>query len=233
MTFYKSYPQPWPGYTVPEFGGRLNGLGDDAPDILPTSYPESTFTVEQLSGLGNWLSDLFGKPQSWYDRIDRDQKALAVRAAEINAFGSEAWGSVRNAYLANTQGPGVDFPEFQSINDELTRRISSLLITKNHTPSDTDIALAESFDAQSSRYVDFVKQTIPELAAQAAADAATVTAMLSKNQMRSPAEVGEQAFEDEIARRVKILGGVVAGAALLYLVVPLLIALAFAGGGRR
>ena len=57
MTFYKSYPQPWPGYTVPEFGGRLNGLGDDAPDILPTSYPESTFTVEQLSGLGNWLSD--------------------------------------------------------------------------------------------------------------------------------------------------------------------------------
>jgi hypothetical protein len=206
--FSKGYPLPWPGYTVPEFGGRLNGLG-------------------------NWLSDLFGKPQSWYDRIDRDQKSLAVRAAEINAFGSDAWSTVRDAYLANAQGPGIDFPEFRDINDQLTRLISSLLITKDHTPSDTEIALAESFDAQSSRYVDFVKQTIPELAAQAAADAANVTAMLSQNRMRSPAEVGEQAFEDEVARRAKILGGALGGMALIYLLGIPLLAMALSGGGRR
>jgi hypothetical protein len=74
---------------------------------------------------------------------------------------------------------------------------------------------------------------LPELAAQADADAANVKQMLSQNSMRSPAEVGEQAFEDEVERRAKILGAAVGGAAALYIAIPLLIALALSGGGRR
>jgi hypothetical protein len=202
------YPLPHPGYTVPEFGGPLNGLG-------------------------NWLSDLFGKSQAWYDRIDRDQKALAVRAAEINALGSDAWKTVRDAYFENTQGPDIGFLSFEEINAGIASNLKSLLVTKSHTPSDQEIAAAEAYNQQYGWYVDYVKKMVPELAAQADADAENVTNLLSRNAMRSPAEVGEQAFEDEVARRTKILGGALGGAALLYLAIPLLLAMAFGGGGRR
>lgn len=179
--------------------------------------------------LGNWLSDLFGKSQAWYDRIDRDQKALAVRAAEINAFGPDAWKTVRDAYFANTQGPDIDFLSFSDINAGIGSNLKSLIVTKSHTPSDSEISNAEAYNAQYGRYVDYVKQMIPELAVQADADAANVRNMLSRNSMRSPAEVGEQAFEDELARRAKILGGTLGGMMLLYIAIPLVIALAFSG----
>lgn len=185
-----------------------------------------------LSGLGNWLSDLFGKPQSWYDRVDADQKALAVRAAEVNAIGQDAWDSVRTAFFDQSQGPDLEFLSFWDINNGITERLKSLLVTSGHTPSDQEISAAESYNAQYGRYVDYVKQVLPELAAQANSDAANVKAMLSQGSMRSPAEVGEQAFEDEVARRAKILGGALGGAALLYLALPLLI-LAATSGGRR
>lgn len=183
--------------------------------------------------LGNWLSDLFGKSQSWYDRVDRDQKALAVRAAEVNAIGQGPWDSVRSAFFENTQGPDLDFLSFSDINNGITSRLKSLLVTKSHTPSDEEISDAESYNAQYGRYVDYVKDMLPELAAQADADAASVRAMLSQNSMRSPAEVGEQAFEDEVARRAKILGGAIGGGVLLYLAIPLILAAALSGGRRR
>lgn len=208
MIALRPYPLPRPGYTVPEFGGRLNGLG-------------------------NWLSDLFGKPQTWYDRVDRDQKALAVRAAEVNAIGQAPWDSVRTAYFESTQGPDTEFLSFSDINDGIGSRLKALLVTKSHTPSDEEISDAEAYNAQYGRYADYVKQMLPELAAQANADAAEVRSMLSQNSMRSPAEVGEQAFEDEVARRAKILGGVVGGGMLLYLAIPALVALALSGRSRR
>jgi hypothetical protein len=180
--------------------------------------------------LGNWISDLFGKSQAWYDRVDKDQKALAVRAAEINALGSDAWNAVRDAYLASVQGPGVDFLSFSDINDGVTKSLRSLVVTSSHTPSDQEISDAEAFNAQYGRYVDYVKQTVPELAAQADADAANVRNMLSQNSMRSPAEVGEQAFEDEVKRRAAILGAGLGGAALLYFGIPILLMALFARG---
>lgn len=183
--------------------------------------------------MGNWLSDLFGKSQAWYDRVDRDQKALAVRAAEINALGQDAWTTVRDSYMSNTQGPDADFLSFSEINAGIDQNLKALLVTKSHTPSDQDIASAEAYNAQYGRYVDYVKQMIPELAAQADADAAKVQEMLSRNFMRSPAEVGEQAFEDEVERRAKILGASIGGGALLYLAIPAILAVALSGRSQR
>ena len=181
--------------------------------------------------LGDWLSNLFGKPQSWYDRIDTDQKALAVRAAQINSIGSDVWKTVRDAYLASTQGPDTDFLAFDDINNGITSSLKSLLITSNHTPSDSDISTAEAYNAQYGRYVDYVTQMAPEVAAQAAADAQNVTNMLSQNSLRSPSEVGTQAFEDEVARRAALLGAGLGAGLLLYLAIPVVLAMML-GGGR-
>ncbi len=237
MSRYPSYPKPWPGYTVPEFGGRLNGLRGDEPDILPSSYPESTFSVEQLSGFTDWVSGawdlLAGKSQSWYDRLDRDQKALAARQAEIATIGQEAWDMVRGSYLETTQGPDVDFLSFQDIQGGINDNLRSLIVTEKHIPSDADISSAEAFNAQYGRYVDYVKSILPELAAQVADAAAQVQAALSKGTMKSPAAVGQQVFVDEVERRAKVLGAVVGGSILLYLAAGLGIALALSAGGRK
>jgi hypothetical protein len=182
--------------------------------------------------LGDWLSDLFGKPQSWYDQIDTDQKALAVRAAQINSIGSDVWGTVRDAYLASTQGPDVDFLAFDDINNGIGSALKSLIITSSHTPSDQDIAAAESYNAQYGHYVDYVTQMAPQVAAQAAADAANVTAMLSQNSLKSPAVAGAQAFEDEVARRAAILGAGLGAGMLLYLAIPFALAALFSGRGK-
>lgn len=199
----------WPVPPIPHYGGNLNGLG-------------------------GWIADMFGKSQAWYDRVDRDQKALAVRAAEINAIGQDPWDSVRTSYLENVQGPGIDFLSFSEINSGITSRLKSLLVTKSHMPSNEEISEAENYNFLYGRAADYVKQMLPELAAQADADAANVQEMLSRGSMRSPSEVGEQAFEEEVARRAKILGGVVGGGMLLYLAIPALLALAFSGRrGRR
>ena len=98
--------------------------------------------------------------------------------------------------------------------------------------SDQDIADAESYNAQYGRYVDYVKQMVPELAAQADADAANVTNMLSKNSLQSPAVVGVQAFEDEVARRAALLGAGVGAGILLYLAIPVILATMLSGRGR-
>lgn len=181
--------------------------------------------------MGNWISDFFGKPQSWYDRVDRDQKALSMRSAEVAALGQDAWESVRSSYLSTVSGPEIDFLSFSEINDGIIRSLRSLVITPSHTPSDQDIESAEAFNTQYGRYVDYVKQMVPELAAQADADAENVRRMLAANSMRSPAEAGVQEFEDEIARRAKILGSGIGAAALLYFGVPILL-LMMMGRGR-
>lgn len=207
----RPYPLPRPGYTVPEFGGNLNGITD-------------------------WFSDawniLSGKPQSWYDRIDRLQIALAVRMSEIQAVGAQAWDAVRAAYFATTQGPDVDFWSFGQMVDQIRANLKTLILTKSHVPTDDQIRVVESFDQQYGRYVDYVKQMLPELAAKVSSDAAEVRNALSRGSLRSPGEVGREAFWDELARRAKLLGVGAGALVLLYLAIPVILAAAL-GGGRR
>lgn len=202
----------WPVPPIPHYGGRLNGLTDWA------------------SGVWDLLT---GKGQAWYDRVDADQKALAVRMSEVAAVGETAWSAVRDAFFANTQGPDLDFLSFSGITNGINSAIKSLIVTENHVPSDSEILSAESWNAQYGRYVDYVKSMLPELAATIAQDAADTQAALGQGKMSSPAAVGQQAFIDEVERRAKILGAAVGGSALLYLAIPALLAMAFSGGGRR
>jgi len=206
------------------------------PDILPTSYPESTFSIEQLSGITDWVGGVWdlltGKSQAWYDRLDADQKALAVRMAEVAAIGEGPWSAVRDAFFQNTQGPDLDFLSYSDATTGIDGLLKQLIVTKDHVPSDFEISNAESWNAQYGRYVDYVKSMLPELAAQVAADAADVRTALGQGKMSSPAAVGRQAFVDEVERRAKLLAAAAAGGILFYLAIPVLISIALGGRGR-
>jgi hypothetical protein len=219
------------------FGKRIPRLGDDFEEILPEKYPESPYSVKDLSGITDWVGGawdlLMGKPQSWYDRIDADQKALAVRAAQINAIGESPWNAVRDAYLAATVGPDIEFLSFFDINAGIDQRLKSLVITKSHAPSDQEISDAEDYNAQYGRYVDYVTSMLPELAASVAADAANAKATLGQGKMVSPGDAGKQQLVDELERRAALLGAGLGIGALAYLAIPLLLAMAMSGGGRR
>lgn len=208
MTFYKSYPAPWPGYTVPEFGGRLNGITD-------------------------WVGDawdlLTGKPQAWYDRIDRLQKALAVRMAEVQAVGSSAWDLVRTAYFTESQGPDLSFWTFSQMVDQINANQKTLLITKSHVPTDDQVQNVELWDREYGRYIDYVKGILPELRGKVESDSAEVRNALSRGSLRSPSEVGREAFWDELARRAKILGLSVGALAFLYFAIPAILVAALSG----
>lgn len=205
------YPAFRQGYTVPEFGGRLNGITD---------------------WVGGVWDILTGKPQSWYTHLDQDQQALAIRAAEINAIGEGPWNTVRDEYMAQAQGPGVDFLSFSDINAGIDQNLKTLLVTKSHVPSDQEIAAAENYNAQYGRYVDYVKSVLPELSAQIQADATAVKDALGPGTMKSPSSVGQQAFIDEVERRAKLLGAAVGGGMLLYLAIPAILAVVLSGGRR-
>lgn len=210
MVTLTPYPLHRPGYTVPEFGGRLNGIFD-------------------------WIGDawnlLAGKPQSWYDRIDRLQKALAVRMAEIQAIGSSAWDAVRSAYFSETQGPDIDFWSFGQMVDQIDANLKTLILTKSHVPTDDQIGVVEAFEKQYGRYVDYVKGILPEVRGKVEADSAAVRSALSQGSMRSPTEAGQEEFWKELARRAKLLGAGVGAAVLLYLAIPVLLSSML--GGRR
>ena len=217
----------------------MNALGDDVQvdEVLAEGkYPESVFTIEQLSGISDWVGGVWdlltGKSQAWYDRLDADQKALAVRMAEVAAIGEAPWNAVRDAFFANTQGPDLDFLSFSDVTVGIDGLLKGLIVTKSHVPSDFEITNSESWNAQYGRYVDYVKSMLPELAAQVATDAASVKAALGQGKMGSPASVGRQAFVDELERRAKLLGAAVGGGILLYLVVAAALAAAFSGGHR-
>jgi hypothetical protein len=219
------------------FGRRVPKLGDEFEEILPDKYNESPYSVKDLSGITDWVGGVWdlitGKPQSWFDRIDADQKALAIRAAQINALGEAPWTAVRTAYLAQTEGPDIEFLSFSDINAGIDQRLKSLIITKSHAPSDQDIKDAEDYNAQYGRYVDYVTSMVPELAATVAADAAQAKATLGQGKMQSPSDTGKQQLVDELERRAALLGAGLGLGALAYLAVPLLIAMAMSGGGKR
>lgn len=187
--------------------------------------------------MGGILSDswdiLFGKPQSWYTHLDLDQKAFAVRAAEVNAIGEGPWNAVREAFFASSEGPGLEFLSFSDINNGITENLKSLIVTKDHVPTDADIAAAEAFNAQYGRYVDYVKSMVPEAAAQVKADSDAVRTALGTGTMKSPASVGQQAFIDEAARRASLLGAGIGLGALAYILVPAVVLFFLSGRGGK
>lgn len=177
-----------------------------------TSPTESSFSIEQLSGLDGWIAELFGKSQAWYTRVERAQNALAVLSAEVNSIGRLIWDTIQGTIAAEVQrggGGGLPsrFPGFDFTVDDIDARIREIMITTKHTPSESDISTAESRIPMYRDAVDYAKSIYPEVAAQVEADAARVAATVSRVPLRSPAEVGEQVFVETLKERAKALGG--------------------------
>ena len=206
-------------------------------EILPQSWKESQFTIEQLSGLGDWISDLFGKPQSWYDRVGRDQRDITVLLAEVSAIGQSAWDGLQQtlatALAQGYQMPVERFPNYQWIMDDLLEQAKILLITKSVVPTDAEISTAESRIYIYRQAVDYAKRILPEMASAAEAEAARIRAALPEGSLRSPAEVGVETFKAELERRAKNLaaGAFGLGTIALFIFAGIAAARMF-GGGR-
>lgn len=187
--------------------------------------------------IGDWMSDLFGKSQSWYDRVGRDQRDITVLLAEVSAIGKSAWDGLQLALAdAIAQGQYVPierFPNYQWIMDDLTEQARILLITKSTVPTDAEISTAENRIYTYRSAVDYAKGILPEMAASAEAEAARIRAALPEGSLRSPAEVGVDTFKAELERRAKNLAGAGLGIGTLALIAVAAIAAARVFGGGR
>ena len=240
-----TYPKPWPGYTVPEFGGPLNGYETHLTPVVARSG-ESEFSIEQLSGLFDaptaWIASLLGKPQSWYTRVEKAQNAFAVISAEVNAFGRGVWDSIQSSIAAEVaagRGAGlpVRFPGFDWAVEDISAQVKGILITKSHTPTDQEIATAESRIPMYREAVDYAKYVVPEAVYQVEQDAAKVLDAVSRAPLRSPAEVGVEEFIKDLERRAKLFSmfglAVVAIVAAAAVVGFMIYANLMTGGRRR
>ena len=202
------------------------------------AYPESRFSVQDLSGMNGILANLFDKPASWYARVNRIQNELAVLQAEISSIGSAVWNQVQRDLaqaLADGQSGGpARFPDYSFAMADLLEQSKAVLVTKEdgwlfteikgRVPTDEEIATAESRVPMYRQDVEFVKAVLPELAPSVESDSARVRASVEAAPLRSPGEVGEQAFYDNLKERAKnltdwsfwlMLGGVAIGIAYL------------------
>lgn len=203
-----------------------------------SAYPESRFSVRDLSGMNGILANLFDKPASWYARVNWVQNELAVLQAEVSSIGSSAWNQIQRDLAqakADGQSGGPDrFPDYSFTMSDLLEQQKAVLVTKEEgwlfteikgrIPTDGEIATAESRVTLYRRAVDFAKSILPELSPSVDADAARVRASVEATPLRSPGEVGEQVFYDTLKERAKnltdwsfwiMLGGVAIGIAYL------------------
>ena len=187
--------------------------------------------------IGDWMSDLFGKSQSWYDRVGRDQREITVLLAEVSAIGKSTWDGLQLALAeAIAQGRPVPierFPNYQWIMDDLLEQARILLITKGAAPTDAELSTAENRIYTYRTAVDYAKQILPEMAAEAEAEAARIRAALPDGSLRSPAEVGVETFKAELERRSKNLAGAGLGIGMIALLVFAGIAATRVFGGGR
>ncbi len=187
--------------------------------------------------LADWMSDLFGKSQTWYDRVGRDQRDITVLLAEVSAIGKPAWDALQQTLAASIaqgyQMPVEHFPGYQWIMDDLLDQAKILLIMKGAAPTDAEIATAESRIYTYRQAVDYAKRILPEVAASADDEAARIRAALPEGSLRSPAEVGVETFKAELERRAKNLAGAGLGIGMIaVLAVAAIAAARIFGGGR-
>ena len=180
-------------------------------------------TGRHVAGLGDWMSDLFGKSQSWYDRVGRDQRDITVLRAEVGAIGQSAWDGLQQtlatAIAQGYQMPVERFPGYQWIMDDLLEQAKALLITSFRgmeiIPTDEEISTAENRIYTYRSAVDYAKRILPEMASEAEAEAARIRSMMPEGSLRSPAEVGVKTFKEELERRAKALASGFGTAALV------------------
>ncbi len=99
MMLDRNYPKPWPGYTVPEFGGRLNGVEEDnaiLQSVIADARATQSIHGEIISHIADWETREPG-------RLNTD---AGLRIAFIDNLDG-----LRSAFTDRTLGMvGVQFP---------------------------------------------------------------------------------------------------------------------------
>ena len=186
--------------------------------------------------MSSWLESLFGKPQSWYDRVGRDQAEISALLAEVNAIGRSLWDGVQSA-IAGALKEGGSFPlehftGFAWTTEDLIAQANALLIKgKSAPPTDQEIQLAESRIALYRSMVEYAKTVLPEISAMVQAEGDATRAAVEGSRLLSPAAVGIETFQAELDRRAKALGGGMA-TPLLILASAFIVATALSGRRR-
>lgn len=215
------YPRPWAGYTVPEFGGRLNGLGDEEADFLPSQYPESTFTVEQLSGaeedaaiLARVVADAQATQSIHKEMI---QHIADWETREPGRLASDD--DLRAAFIQNLEGlrsafmdrgleiVGVPFPMML---DRANPAHAVILAIRDDIADTRDRLQANKAQELLGKQIAAVKIGLPEMLARQATDAAS--SLMSKG--GAALEAGGKGLQDAL----KTLAWVLGGGVVLYLV---------------
>lgn len=161
--------------------------------------------------IGNILTDawnaLTGKPQSWYTNVSNIQNQLSVLLAGVTAIGSDIWDTVWSAYQGPTQDGSAISPvdEYNQVVSNIQAAITGIIVTTSHVPDDPTIAAAQATANTYQSQLNYVQSMAPEMSDVVAQDQAQVQSMLP-SAMTSPSAVGQQAFEDELAKRAAALG---------------------------
>lgn len=193
--------------------------------------------------IGDFIADMFGKSQSWFDRVARDQAEISALLAELNAIGSSLWdeiqGRIAGAIQSGTYVPVSRFTDFSWTQDDLLTQAKALLITGSEgwlfksttgrVPTDTEISTAEDRIRLYREMVEYAKSILPEVAARVQEEGDLQRQAMNAVGLRSPAEVGADTFYKELERRAAAVGGGI-GVGII-LAIGIGIALAF-GGGR-
>jgi hypothetical protein len=174
----------------------------------------ASFDGAPLSGLGlfEWMVDLLGKPQSWYTRLNTIQNDLTIALAEITSFGRASWEAIQQSIAqmiseGNQSAASITFPGYDFCTEDIPAQVKTIIVTKEHTPTDQEVSTAESRATLYKKAVGFAKEVDSVSAARAEAESAVVKSNLAKSELRSPEEVGVEVFEEELKKRAKALVG--------------------------
>jgi hypothetical protein len=150
------------------------------------------------------MGDLFGKPQSWYDNLNSIQNQLAVLISGISSVGQSLWDTINDQ--VQTSGAPVQFDSYRTTMDRLSSDMTGLMITSSHTPSDQEIQSAQIALQWWNPELAYARSVTPEIDSSVQADMEQTAQSVSKAPLRSPASVGTQAFEEDVAKRATALG---------------------------
>lgn len=183
----------------------------------------SYLTIRQngLAGLDGWIADLFGKPQSWYSRVEECQNALLVLSAQVAAIGSNIWNAVEGS--GGFQGYASSY---NIVLRDIEQKVNWMLITPSHTPSDDQIIEAGIAIGNYRTAVEYATRLAPEIAAQVEADTQKALNVAARTPLFSPSEAGEKEFIAAIKERAKMFGGIGMGAIAAVVAVALALAVA-------
>lgn len=203
MITLEPYPLPRPGYTVPEFGGRLNGTEEDAAllsSVVADAQATQSIHREMIQHISDWEA--------------REPGRLATDDDLRNAFIQNLEG-LRTAFTDRTlQMVGVPFPMML---DRANPAHAVILAIRDDIADTRDKLQNRQAQYLLGKQIAEVKISLPEMLARQTANAAS--SLLSKG--GEALEAGGKGLQKALETLAWILGG----GAVLYILTQ--------GGGRK